>query len=124
MKILVFKEKHGDRYMKASTPEEVQESCLKVLRDRMEARLYCSPQAPQKPIYSKEEAEDILQEDYRKMALDSWRSYEKELKHYEAYKIWFDLATKEIKNPNGLASGLITRRDNYEYEGFEIVEVE
>jgi hypothetical protein len=40
MKILVAQEKHGNRYFKASTPEELDVSCKKILSERLEEKDY------------------------------------------------------------------------------------
>jgi hypothetical protein len=40
MKILVAQEKHGNRYFKASTPEELDASCKKILSERLKEKDY------------------------------------------------------------------------------------
>jgi len=40
MKILVAQEKHGNRYFKASTPEELDISCKKILSERLKEKDY------------------------------------------------------------------------------------
>lgn len=123
MKILVFTEKHGNRYMKASTQEELQESCLKVLRDRMDDGWYYEPEEPYQPTVSKEDAEK-LPDPFRGMALENLVKYAKDRKFYEREKKWFETAKAEVKDPKGLAAKLLGWRAQAKYEGFEIVEVE
>lgn len=40
MRILIAQEKHGNRYFKASTPEELDISCKKILKERLEEKDY------------------------------------------------------------------------------------
>ena len=124
MKIAVFTEKHGNRYMKASTDEELQESCLKVLRERMaDGYWYYDPDEPTKPVCSREDAEK-LPDPFRETALEAWKIYDRKFRQYKKDEEWLKAARDEIENSKGWAAKLLGRRRDCEYEGFEIVKVE
>ena len=125
MKILVFREVCGDRYFRADTPEEIQQSCLQVLRERFidsEGAIYrYSPITAEMPtIWPASETltgEDLrLNEEKRKLYNQDYKRFELENRYYENVK-------KEIKNPEGKAFDLLSRRKNVKYEGFWISEV-
>ncbi len=125
MKILVFREKHGDRYFRASTPEEIQESCLKVLRERFEEEeAWCYPPNEVRSVEPmSDEIIATLPEEYRKIENERKRVYEKDCKRFEQEKKWYEAVKLEVNIPVGLAYKLLRWRCGYQYEGFNFEEV-
>jgi len=124
MRVIIVSEKHGDRYLKASTPEEIQASAYKILCERWEDDWYLKPDGPE--YYDVLPPEECAQlpaiyrvKEEEKMALNGKRkkNYMKEMKEWEAIK-------SEVESPAGRAFALLRRRGEYEYEGVEIVDVE
>ena len=123
MKILIFKEKHGTRYMKASTPEEIQESCLKILRERLKFGYYDLPECPEPPKISLEDGRN-LPEMYKNSVEQEWKTYERNLKYYDRCAKCLEAAQKEVTSPMGLAKAILSGRIDHQYEWFEIRELE
>lgn len=91
MKILVCYEKHGNRYLDASTPEKLGESALKVLKERWnEGYFYYAPIKPEEPpVMDLESIPEPFKEQAKNMLLDYNRAldrYTKELREYNYLK--------------------------------------
>ena len=133
MKILIAKEKYGDRYFDASTNDALANSCLYLLKTRLEEGYW--GYEPEKPdstdILSMEEIA-TLPEKYRKEEEKNRKYYDAALAYYEDDLIWFNEVKKCIAektlalNKRGLpiAYELLRRRSNCEYEGIELETVE
>ena len=123
MKILVFKEKHGDRYLKASTPEEIQESCLKVLRERFEDENDMWGYAPDGNLGDPPMLDDIidsLPEPYKQLEKDKKKVYQRRYDEYRKDLHWYGRVKAELENPAGDAYKLLRWRADYQHEGFWI----
>lgn len=135
--IIIFKEKHGDRYFDASTPELVEAACKKVLLQRYNDGYWYDPG-------TKPECEwdgfdiSVLPEKYQNNAKREYEQYLKYKKSYEA-DVRFLAKVKEIaETPNyvpdkdskwafhGLGEflSLLSRRKYAQYENFWVEDIE
>src|SRR6478736_5758639 len=120
-KIIIFKEKHGDRHFDASTTKKVWAACLKILKERLDDGYWYYVGTPPS-------ADDILTEEQitqlptenlqveqsqkRKAYLRAQKSYEREVKFLEDAK-------QAVETGDGkIAYRLLLNRLDAEYEGF------
>lgn len=124
--VLVCEEKHGTRYLKAGTKEELLASCLKMLIERYNERWYYKPEAPsKKPSVPLEQAQALPDGALKNMALREHDDYKRAQMYYEDDVAQFAVLEEAIKTKNGyLAYQALHHRRDYEYEGFEVHSLE
>lgn len=122
MKILVLQGKHGDQFYKASTPEEIQESALKILRENR--HWYREPEKPKELGFTKETINTLPESLQDKAEADLLRR-ERDMKIYDSQKSWYDRMVKaDTENDGALAYKVISFRQDYEYESFYLANVQ
>jgi hypothetical protein len=151
-KIVIFKEKHGDYYYDASTPEIFNKVALAVLRERFEAGYWYYGPSELTPLSAEDQAiADLTDEQVealpealkettatkRNRILRGVRARQAE---YDRDKQWMDTLQEllalpveealvhEIEVGNRgrkalTATSFITERADYQYEGFEVEEL-
>jgi hypothetical protein len=137
MQIIIAREKHGDYYLDASTPEQWARSALKLLTDRWkEGYYYHEPKEPKEPegLLPREEIE-ALPEPYKREAgllfnrhIRNRRSYKEEKRLYDEIKYIVETQdTGMITYRNGRveprAWRILDDRGDHEYEGVELEDV-
>ena len=153
-KIVVFKEKHGDRYFDASTPELTRRALLRVFRDRAgEGYWYERPAMPdlsRSNDYLKI-SDDVLVtlpatlqrevKTARRVVANAKLEYEENMKWYdnlmhvislpddEAIALeyedsWTTEAGKQIISKSNMLEELYRARSDYEYETWDIISLE
>ena len=126
MKILVCYEKHGYRYLDASTPEALQKSALKILQERYEdgyGGYDPSDNIPKVPELTMDAVEN-LPELYKTIELDKYKTYQRDKRAYDRNLAWFNSLEKELIHPEGKAWNLLKYRTDYQYENVELKNVE
>jgi len=112
--VIIFKEKHGDRYFDASTPENTALACLYVLKERLTAGYF----------FSDELSKDVDPGDQ----LNLFKSNEKPLT--EKQKVEKIISSYDKNDPvtliraGKMAADFLLNRSDYEYEGMEFEKAE
>lgn len=127
MKIIVAQEKHGDRYLNATTDEALAASCVKLLKERLEQGWYDPGNPPEaKDVLTPEQIDLLPTESLRIAEANKCRSYLKELKYWER-DVEFEKQVKQIVQSDVVdakqAWRLLQSR-NGEYEAVNIENVE
>jgi hypothetical protein len=150
--LIIFKEKHGDDYYDASTPEAVARACAAKIRKRYIDRWYYAPTMPDSPTRPEsrellEMADALSPEAYEALGevtkgrIEGIRLSQKRAMQYylEDLEDWNDIvrigesptleeaASLTTENSKGrkfnLAFSIIQARAGGEYENYEIVDV-
>jgi len=125
--IIIFQEKYGDRYFDASTSESTNAACLVILKERFNSHWYdYSRQEPSdKNILSEEQIAQLPTENLKTQELSKRKDYLRELRYYQNEINFYERAkiTVETNNPK-TAYQLLLERNDGEYEGFEIENLE
>lgn len=131
MKILIFKEKHGNRYFDASTVEAIDKACKKILRERLNEGWY-EPYNPGKNIKTLDEAiiaqlpaeyQEVEREKIaNKLAYE--KEFEKDKQFLAEVKECIESPIKINKNGYCLSYRLIYIRRYCAYENFELEDLE
>lgn len=131
MKIIIFKEKHGNRYFDASTPQALDNACRKILKERLKYGWYNVQQPP--PPNNLLTIEEIakLPEKYKNQERRILLKWEETLESYQKEKQWLDDLKKLLETPEDLSNKKIPEsyhflrdREHWEYEGMTIRELE
>ena len=130
--ILVFREKHGNRYFHVPTENHLYAACLSVLKDRFEDDWYYDPYRekrdswdPEPPQMTTEEIENLPEGSIRVAARQQHSKYaewarERDDGHKEYVRI-----KEAVENRDGMEAYAILRsRSDGEYEGFTIERLE
>lgn len=121
-KILVFKEKHGDKYYYANTYEQLKKVSLEVLAERLSYWYITKWGIPTELDYSFEDI-DKLPETFRHDAKLKLKENKKRIKEATDNNRIYEAAVRAVDEQNGdLAWTIIQNRTEYEYEEFEFVE--
>jgi hypothetical protein len=116
--IIVFKEKHGDRYFRFDTLAAVQATALSVLKDRVDVGYIYKPN-PVDPIGFTEEDIKNYPDALKVEAYTKFRNYVRQ-------KEWFDIVNEDynlskyalFNNDGKVAWNVIRNRQDYEYESY------
>lgn len=126
-KILIFKEKHSNRYFDASTVEAHSAACLKILKERLEEGYWYDPGDPpdKEDILSEEQISSLPTEILKRAESERRKRYLRELANYEEEVKFVEDAKDAIANNKGrLAYKLLMWRRDGEYERFYEEELE
>ena len=126
-RIIVFDEKHGDRYFDASTAAKLQAVALKILTERLKSGYWYFKPEPFKEDPEKEiekltkDSEQITDSFLRNAAEERIGRLHKGLDAYKRDTRMWEEIQKAVKEKDGnLAYQLLNSRRNYEYEGFDL----
>jgi hypothetical protein len=121
--ILRFKEKHGNWDFWALTQKQFYDSCLQVLTQRFEEGwYYCPEESSTQPEMSLEEVKKLPEGSIRKAAIKAYRSWERERKCNQEAREQYKLIKDAIDLKDGkMAFWALDERNDYEYEGFEVI---
>ena len=115
--IIVFHQKHTDRFFPANTSAEIEAACLKIVKEM--APYYATPQIPrldQVPQLTETWNDARAQATVAKTTLESRRK----MQWYRETLDDYNLLLQAIDGNDGKAARqLIENRSNGEYEGFE-----
>lgn len=121
--ILIFEEKHGNRYFIVNNRPELEQVALKIVLERNEQGWYCfndeavEPNKPKIPL-----SEAASYGNLEKAIKEEWESYENQLKWYKKNKLLAEtLDTILTKKDAPLALRFIKELQGAEYEGWELV---
>ena len=137
--VMILHEKYSTRVFEAGNDAALFKSCLKILKERMapdygyiydpveeqksceESGLYGAP----KPEITRAEAAQLKDRSIREMALEKWNEYDREQAQFRASCDQYNRAKEAIANQDGaMAYKILCERSDYEYEGFDLVELE
>ncbi len=125
-KIIIFKEKHCERYFYASTPEDLCKIAIKIFKERVVEDYWYEfeTETPTKPEIAEEDA-NSLRSSLKNIVLQEWRNYRHALRYYEETVKDKKLYDAALKDESGtIVLKFLKSRRNCEYEGFEMVEPE
>jgi hypothetical protein len=123
--ILVFREKHGDRYFMADSREALGEACFKVFKERFDEGWYASDfDEPEKPEVTRDEL-GSLPPKLQQAARDEIVSYERMMAGYKKQQEFAKAITGAVANGDrAVAIRVIESRGGYEYEGYRLEQCE
>ena len=132
MKILVANQKHGDEYYKYSTPEEQAASVLKLFKSNDDQSYYCELEDDSEIESMKKQVSELTTEIDKAVAGDISPAYIEKLKtkrlSYERQikedSVQIDLYKKAKAGDSAAAAKLLKLRQDAEYEGYRVAEVE
>jgi hypothetical protein len=124
-KILIAKEKHGDRYFDVSSKEQLHKVALYLLKQRFEAGYWYYEPKPVEALGFEEKDLSTMPASLQEDAEKRLNRYYWELKTYkEELANWQDIQ-EAIKNSDGaLALQILECRDRFEYESVYVEECE
>ena len=121
--LLVFKEKHGERYFNVPNDDALFAACLKVVTERLkDGYWYNEPDGvvPQAPDFTKDQVAS-MPESMRSDAYKKLRAYDQALSSFNEEIADHAKIKKAVDEKNGrLAWGIIRDRGRYEYEGYDL----
>lgn len=120
--LLVFKEKHGERYFYIPDDAALFGACLKVVTERLEQDWYPEPDGvvPKAPDFTREQIA-TLPESMRAEATAKLRAYDRDVEAFNEELADFAKIKKAVDEKNGrLAWGIIRDRARAEYEGYDL----
>ena len=124
-KILLLREKHGERAFDARTREALYASALAIVKERNKDRWYYAPEAPKLREEVPDDVMDRLPEAMRKKAKDDKHSNKSNQKRYERDLEKWNLLQKALTENNGeVAWKFLQDRRDHEYEGYELLTLE
>jgi hypothetical protein len=123
--ILVFREKHGDRYFLAESREAIAEACFKVFKERFDEGWYASDfDEPEKPEVTNDKL-GSLPPKLQQFARDEIVSYERMMAGYKQQQEFAKRITDAVANGDrAVAVQVIESRGGYEYEGYRLEQCE
>lgn len=144
MRILIAREKHGPRYLDASSDEALARSSLKLLRDRLCKGYYPEPdeafaRPPERPAEMDGEAFAALPPDIRHQLVRRRAAHDAWVLEREDYADWraqvmalvvagdlrmVTIGLGRYARCEPLAYHLLSRRSDHEYEGVSLEDVE
>ena len=137
-RIFVFREKHGDRFFLADTPERIKEFCWDLLKERHgegedgwdcpSENIKCLNDEKRElvlPLWPRAKLGDLPSEALRNQYRSEWDEYDKQIKVWDDGIVFWQrvqvcLDTQDKK----LAVKLVFELRDAEYEGFEIENLE
>ena len=124
--ILVFKEKHCERYFLVPTVEALHKAALMVVLERNEEGYWYNfdEEAPIKPKMEKDDAERFG-ESVANTVKREWEQYNYDLRSYNKSLRLKAMLSKILSEKDGQAAlNFLQDMSDNEYEGFEIIEGE
>jgi len=122
-RLIVFREKHGDRIFRVETDEKLWAVALKVLKERdAEDYWYEEPEVPEKPTSLLLTNEQIatLSEGARDVVKQDQEQYERNLREHRTNMARYQRLRQAIDLGDGrLALRVLGERKDYEYEGWD-----
>jgi len=124
--IMIFHEKHVDRYFKVFAEEDVGRACLVEVKNREEECPFRDLlDEPDKPEVVDPKKIAKLPESFRKQAEEKLASYKKERQRYEDDLRIAELSEKAVKDGDVLAAMEVIRVcQDHEYCGYEFRDLE
>jgi hypothetical protein len=124
-KVVVFKEKHGERHflLPANDIEAHGRVALNVVKDREGCGFYGHMKAgdePKPPDTTREQAA-AMPEKYRKLALDEWAAYGEQVKDHKKALAENELLAKAIAGDPMVAVKFLRGNRGGEYEGYDVI---
>lgn len=124
--IVVFKEKHGDRYFIINSPDDFKRICLSIVKERNGFGWYShldSQKEPVMPSFSKEDISQLPQE-FQSDASKTWSKYERDLRVYKDFQFLINLRNLALEGDGVSAVKFVREMSENEYEGYEVVNPE
>jgi len=120
--LLVFKEKHGERYFHVPDDAALFKAALKVLSERFEEGCwYYKPEDKPEPPDVTEAQIETLPKSLQAAAMQKRREYNNKLRDYQFELEIFELIEKAIEKKDGRAAWRILKdRAEGEYEGCDL----
>ncbi len=128
--VLVFKEKHGSLAYVARDWEERDRAALHVLTRRFREEYWYHDPSKEKvyspvPSLTKDQVEGLPMGPVKAAAQLEWRNYESELRRREADITQYKAIQAAVSDKDGIAAWrLIQDRREYEYEGYDRLDIQ
>jgi hypothetical protein len=117
--IVVIKEKHGEWIYLVENETELRDLCCSLVQRRDEDRYYPAPEEPKKPSLDYEQMGD-LPDGPVKAAEEEWSRYRIAIRENTEAKGHHEWKLRALEGDMMAAFLLLTARNDYEYEGFEV----
>jgi hypothetical protein len=123
-RLLILKEKHGDKYYHVPTPETLATVSLATLKQRKEEGWYPVNQSqPTKPELAKEQIDALPEGSIKQAAIQQHKDYLLAVQYHSEEQETAAAIEKAITTSNGkLACRILMERAGCEYEGFRLEE--
>jgi len=128
-RVLVLKEKHDTWYFDVSTQKQLEDMALSVVTGRFSMRnapygLYDEVEEAKTPALTMEEIDTLQKGAIKEAGQREWEEYELQIREDQRHRDAQNRISKCIAEKDGkLAVEILEQRKQYEYEGFEIVEI-
>lgn len=125
-KIVVLKEKHGDRYLAAPTLDDFYSQCLSIVKSRHEEECWYDYDSdiPESPALTKEQVKALKDGCIKQAAEEEWERYEQAIKQAESNKEERTMLKLALAGDGLMAALFLKGRSDGEYEGFELEDME
>jgi hypothetical protein len=124
-KILIAKEKYGDRYFDVSSIEQLYKVALYLVKQRFEQGYWYKPADPVEPLDFNEDDLQKIPESLRARAKQTLESHKEAMKKCNQYMNEYQEIQEAIKNSDGRqALHILNCRKGYEYEEVKIEDCE
>jgi len=122
-RIVVFKEKHGDRHYIIHSSDDFRKICLSLVKERNQYGWYSHLEYEKEPVIPTFTKESIstLPTEFQAEATKTWTKYERDMKTYKELQSLIELRKKALDGDGYSAAEFIKEMDHSEYEGYEIV---
>ncbi len=126
VKIIVFHEKHGDRYFSIPTQEDLEKVALKIVKERNKDEwYYFFNDKPKEPEVSLEQMNSMKEGAFKELAKSQWNDYKLLLRRLEKDIKLKELLDKVINDKDGAAAlSFLKSQGDGECERFSIEETE
>lgn len=116
--VLIFEEKHGNRYFHVSNDKELQAASLQVLTDRHKAG--CWYPKPEESDVKPSEL-DKLPASLQKAVNESWSEYSHAMRDYNQEVVEYKTIDRAVRDKDGEAAwNILNARKDAEYEGLQL----
>jgi len=125
-RILIFKEKHGDRYFLVSTEEEMKLICKKIFEERDAQGWYSwqvNQKEPVKPDFEEASIEN-LPKSMKDDATKKWKDYKRELSNFKELQENLELYKRAKEGDATACYYFLDEQRDGEYEGYSFEDPE
>ncbi len=124
-KLLILREKHGDRHFNIPCEAMLHKVALMILEGRLEVGYWYNDPSkdpdPKKPDYTDMQEILALKGSVKLSALSALREYEREVLSHREKTRQFRAIQKAVADKDGKTAWELLQERDYEYEGVELV---
>jgi len=124
MRVIILKEKHGTRYINASSDKKLYQACMAIVNQRVDAKFYSHIESPIKPEEPEKPSDFDNQPEFVKYAYGGLLTiYNRKLNEFNECVACYN-GLQRAKEDGRAAYRFLLDRQYDQYEGFELVEAE